>query len=95
MNNSMFCSEGSVQNSKPKENFLISSGNKPKIILPEYSFSKIPSGIDIPIPSQEIFNSMIPSGITLPITMGTNSTISFGGIFDSPQGHVQDPRRFL
>ena len=55
VDNSMFCYEGSVQNYPPNyppdENFSISSGNKSKIILPEDSFSKIPSRIDTPIPS--------------------------------------------
>ena len=90
VDNSTFCYEGSVQdyppNYPPDKNFLISSGNKSKINLPEDSFSKIPSGIDTPIPSEDKFNSVIPSisipsGITLPITMGTNSSIPSGDIF--------------
>ena len=76
VDNSTFCYEGSVQNYPPNyppdENFLISLGNKSKIILPEDSFSKIPYRIYTPIPSQDKFNYAIPSGITLPITMGTN-----------------------
>ena len=86
MDNSTFCSEVSVQNSWPNyppgENFLISLGNKSRIILPKYSFSNIPFRIDTPISPQENFNYMIPSGINSPIPKGTNYTILSGGIFD-------------
>ena len=34
VDNSTFCSEGSVQNSKSEKNFWIRSGNKSKIVLP-------------------------------------------------------------
>ena len=46
VDSSTFCSEDSVQNSKPEENFSIILGNKSKIVLPEDSFSKIPYRID-------------------------------------------------
>ena len=85
VDNSTFCYEGSVQNFPPNyppnENFLISSRNKSKLILPQDSFSKIPYWIDIPIPSQEKFNSAITSGITLTITMRTNYSVHSRDIF--------------
>ena len=85
LENSTFCSEGSVQNpppnSLPNENFSINLGNKSRIILPQDYFSNIYSGIDTPIPSQEKFNSVLPLVITLPILIGTNSTIPSQDIF--------------
>ena len=69
-----------LRNYPPDENFSISMGNKSKIVLPGDSFSKIPSEMDTPIPSQDKFNYVILSGITLPITMGTNYSIPSGNI---------------
>ena len=77
---------GYMQNFPPDENLSIRSGNKSKIILPEDSFSNIPSGMDTPIPSQENFNSVVPSGINSPIPLGTNYAIPSGDIFLFPLG---------
>ena len=86
VDNSTYSSEGSVQNFNPEENLSISSGNESKIILPEDSFSNIPSGISTPIPSQDKFNSAISLGIT----SGTNSTIISGDIFSIPPSNISN-----
>ena len=76
--NSTFCSEGSVQDSKSEENFSIRSGNIIENVLPEDSFSNIPSSIKNPSPPQEKNPPVIPSGIIYLIPMGTNSKIPSG-----------------
>ena len=78
MDNSTFCSENYNQNSKPEENFSIRLENKTEKVLPEDSFSKIPSDIDTPSPPQDDFPPVIPSGIISPIPMGTNPKIPSG-----------------
>ena len=57
--------------------------NKPEIILTEDSVSKIPSGINSSIASQDNYNSEFPSGINSPIPLGTNynSTMPSGDTF--------------